>query len=122
VGRAVFLSSGGYDSHGRRTRRTFEDNLHRMVRLIEKVFPQGTRVTQPAGGFVLWVQLPGLVSARALFQQALDKGVCFAPGDVFTASGRYRNCLRLSCGQEWDCRIEDGVRTLGLLVGEAMAT
>ena len=116
---AAFLSSGGYDSHLRRIRRTFEDNLHQMVRTIEKVFPKGTRVSRPAGGFVLWAELPGAVSTRALFHQALETGVCFAPGDVFSASDRYGNCMRLSCGQSWDARIEHGLRRLGALAIEA---
>ena len=114
---AEFLSSGGYDSHLRRIRRTFEDNLHCMIRTIERVFPAGTRVTQPAGGFVLWVELPNGVSTRTLFTQALEKGVCFAPGDVFSASVRYGNCMRLSAGQGWDARIEAGLRVLGELAG-----
>ena len=50
---ADFLSSGGYDSHLRRIRRTFEDNIDRMLRAIDKAFPKGTRVTRPAGGSVV---------------------------------------------------------------------
>jgi DNA-binding transcriptional MocR family regulator len=118
---ADFLASGGYDSHLRRIRRTFEDNLHHMIRTLEKVFPDGTRVSQPAGGFVLWVELPPAVSTRALFHQALENGVCFAPGDVFSASDRYSNCMRLSCGQSWDERMERGLRRLGALAAEAVA-
>jgi DNA-binding transcriptional MocR family regulator len=117
---ADFLSSGGYDSHLRRIRRVFEDNLQQMIRTIEKTFPKGTRVSQPAGGFVLWVALPKAVRTRALFHQALEKGVCFAPGDVFSASDRYGNCMRLSCGESWDVRIENGLRRLGRLAGAAV--
>jgi DNA-binding transcriptional MocR family regulator len=117
---ADFLSSGGYDSHLRRIRRVFEDNLQQMIRTIEKTFPKGTRVSQPAGGFVLWVALPKAVRTRVLFQQALENGVCFAPGDVFSASDRYGNCMRLSCGESWDARIENGLRRLGRLAGAAV--
>ena len=118
---ADFLSSGGYDLHLRRVRRTFEDSLHQMIRTIDRTFPKGTLVSQPAGGFVLWVELPAAVSTRALFHQALEQGICFAPGDVFSASDRYGNCMRLSCGQLWDERMENGLRRLGALAGEAMA-
>jgi DNA-binding transcriptional MocR family regulator len=118
---ADFLSSGGYDSHLRRIRRTFEDNLHQMIRTLERVFPKGTRVSQPVGGFVLWVELPRAVSTWVLFHRALEDGVCFAPGDVFSASDRYGNCMRLSCGQSWDQRMEKGLRRLGVLAGEAVA-
>jgi DNA-binding transcriptional MocR family regulator len=112
---ADFLSSGGYDNHLRRIRRIFEDNLHHMTRTIDRTFPKGTRLSRPVGGFVLWVELPKPVSTRALFHQALENGICFAPGDVFSASDRYGNCLRLSCGQNWDDKMENGLRRLGEL-------
>jgi DNA-binding transcriptional MocR family regulator len=86
-----------------------------MTRVIEKTFPESTKVTRPAGGFVLWLELPRSRKSRDLFQQALEKGICFAPGEVFSASGRYHNCLRLSCGHPWHARIEKGVTTLGAL-------
>jgi DNA-binding transcriptional MocR family regulator len=112
---ADFLSSGGYDNHLRRLRRVFEDTIDQMLRAIDKSFPKGTKVTRPAGGFVLWLELPKSVDSRALFEKALQNGICFAPGDAFSASGRFRNCLRLSCGHGWDARIEQGVRQLGAL-------
>ena len=55
---AEFLSCGGYDSHLRRIRRVFAESIARMTRVIEQAFPPGTRVSRPAGGFVLWVELP----------------------------------------------------------------
>jgi DNA-binding transcriptional MocR family regulator len=112
---ADFLSSGGYDNHLRRIRRAFEDTIDRMIRAVDKSFPRGTKVTRPSGSFVLWLELPRSVRTRALFDAALDNGICFAPGDVFSASGRYGNCLRLSCGNGWDARIEKGVIKLGEL-------
>ena len=117
---AEFLASGGYDSHLRRIRRVFAHNIEMMTRAIDRSFPAGTRVSRPAGGFVLWLELPQAVKTRPLFQRALDEGICFAPGEVFSASGRFANCLRLSCGHSWDERIERGVTRLGALATEAM--
>jgi DNA-binding transcriptional MocR family regulator len=113
---ADFLSSGGYDGHLRRVRRAFQHNIAQMTRAIENAFPGGTRVTRPAGGFVLWVELPRPLKSHELFRQALDKGICFAPGNVFSPSGRYHGCLRLSCGHPWDAWIENGVAMLGALL------
>ncbi len=110
---ADFLSSGGYDSHLRRIRRIFGENAGRMSRAIERHFPAGTRVSRPAGGFVLWLELPQPFRSRDMFAAALECGICFAPGDVFSASDRFANCLRLSCGYPWDDRIEYGLQTLG---------
>jgi DNA-binding transcriptional MocR family regulator len=116
---ADFLSCGGYDSHLRRIRRTFADNIDRMTRAIERSFPQGTKVSRPAGGFVLWVELPKPIDTRGLFDEAVKRGICFAPGDVFSTSGGFSHCLRLSCGQGWDRRIEAGVMTIGALAEAA---
>jgi DNA-binding transcriptional MocR family regulator len=112
---ADFLSSGGYDSHLRRIRRIFSDNIEHMIRTIDRTFPEGTKVSRPAGGFVLWVELPKPIDSHTLFDEALRGGVCFVPGDGFSASGRYANCLRLSCGHHWDRRIEDGLTTIGTI-------
>jgi DNA-binding transcriptional MocR family regulator len=112
---AEFLSSGGYDSHLRRVRRTFRENIDRMIRTIDRAFPKGTRVSRPDGGFVLWLQLPRPLASRALFEAALKRGICFVPGDVFSTSDRYANCLRVSCGSAWHPRIEKGLETLGAL-------
>ena len=112
---AAFLSSGGYDHHLRRIRRVFADTLRSMAREIERSFPDGTRVSQPAGGFVLWLELPKPSDSTRLFSQGLEQGICFAPGVIFSANGEHAHCLRLSGGHGWDARIEKGVRTLGAL-------
>jgi DNA-binding transcriptional MocR family regulator len=121
VALAAFLASGGYDHHLRRLRRSFADTLAAMTRVIEQAFPAGTKVSQPAGGFVLWLELPQPLDSRLLFAQALAKGICFAPGVVFSASGGHAHCLRLSGGYGWDARIEKGVRALGAMARAALA-
>lgn len=117
---ADFLSSGGYDGHLRRIRGAFADNIARMTRAIDRAFPPGTRVSRPAGGFVLWLELPRPIRTRALLDDALAQGICFAPGDVFSASNRYAHCLRLSCGHHWDARIEAAVEKLGALAAKRL--
>lgn len=122
VALADFLASGAYDAHLRRLRRLLEENLLRLTRSIEESFPPDTRVSRPAGGFALWVELPRGFDSRALFDEALEHGICFAPGDVFSASRRFRNCLRLSAGSTWSERIDKGVRRLGELARTQLAT
>jgi DNA-binding transcriptional MocR family regulator len=109
---AEFLTSGGYDRHLRALRRTYAAQLGQVRAAIARWFPEGTRVTRPEGGFVLWVELPVEVDGLALHQQALRKGIAVAPGTLFTTSDRYRNCIRVS-GAFWSDRIRDAIRTLG---------
>ena len=110
---ADYLASGGYDGHLRRIRAVFRDNIERMSQAISRVFPRGTRVSRPAGGYVLWVELPKRIDTRELFDLAIERGICFAPGDVFSAARRYAHCLRLSCGAPWTGRIERALEVLG---------
>jgi DNA-binding transcriptional MocR family regulator len=79
---------------------------------IARWFPDGTRVTRPEGGVVLWVELPPEVDGLKFHQQALRKGIAVAPGTLFTTSDRYRNCIRVS-GAFWSDRTRDAIRTLG---------
>ena len=96
-------------------------NTGRMARAVEASFPPETKMSRPTGGFVLWLELPKRFDSRTLFDEALKHNICFAPGDVFSASRRFRNCLRLSAGHGWNDHIEDGVRHLGRLAQELLA-
>lgn len=120
VALARFLASGGYDHHLRRLRHVFADTLARMTQAVQRSFPAGTKVSQPAGGFVLWLELPEGIDTGALFTQALGEGICFGPGVVFSASGQHAHCLRLSGGYGWDARIERGVAVLGAMARSMM--
>lgn len=110
---AEFMGNGGYDHHLRRLRRAFREQVGRMTDAIERHFPAETRVTRPAGGFVLWVELPPSVDALALFQAASAKGVSLGPGVIFSPTGRYTHHLRLNCGLPWSDRLETAMRDVG---------
>ena len=112
---AEFLAAGGYEHQLRRLRRAFSSALQHMLGAIEQSFPPGTKVSQPQGGFFLWVELPKSIDIRRLFRSALDRRICFAPGEVFSASGKHLHCLRLSAGYGWDARIDKAVRSVGAL-------
>ena len=114
---AEFLRKGGYDHHLRALRRAFAGNLERMTQAVGEYFPDGTRATRPAGGFVLWVELPETVDALALHGQALKHQISIAPGPVFSATGQYRHFIRLSGGYPWSDRTEQALQTLGRLAG-----
>jgi DNA-binding transcriptional MocR family regulator len=112
---AKFLESGGYERHVRRLRRTFAEQLHMFSRAIAKYFPEGTRVSRPAGGFVLWIELPPRVDAVKLYRNALRENISVLPGPIFSATSRFTNCIRLSCAAEWSETLDRALLALGRL-------
>lgn len=112
---AGYLGRGGYDHHLRRLRGTLAQNLERLRVAVAEHFPEGTRLTRPDGGFHLWAELPDGTDAVALYRAARAEGVTTVPGPVFSASGAYANCLRLSAGIPWSSGVERGVARLGAL-------
>jgi DNA-binding transcriptional MocR family regulator len=113
---AEFLASGGYDRHLRRLRAAVAGNVERYREAIATEFPEGTRVSSPRGGFVLWVELPPGADALALHEQALRNRIVIAPGPLFSARQRFANFIRISAGTPWSPRVADGITTIARLL------
>ncbi len=109
---AEFLANGGYDHHIRKVRRIYARQAGQMRDAIGRHFPQGTRVTRPEGGFVLWVEMPEKVNALKLYEKALLKGISVAPGPIFTTGDKFKNCVRLNAAF-WSERVEQALEILG---------
>ena len=112
---ADLLESGGYERSLRQLRRRCAQQVDAARAVIAESFPKGTKVTRPAGGFILWVELPKSCDSIALFGKLLDRGISIAPGPMFSASQRYRNCMRISVGHPWNERAETALREIGKL-------
>ena len=110
-----FVASGDYDRNIRMLRTVLKTNKQRALSLVQECFPSGTRVNDPQGGGVLWVELPGGCSGYELFKRGLEHDISIAPGDLFSPSQKYKNFVRISFGVPWSDRIENGFRTLGRL-------
>lgn len=111
---ADFLATGGYDRFLRTVRPVYARRMEAVTRAVLTHFPQPTRVTRPAGGFVLWVEMPQRVDALKLYSAALKAGITFSPGPLFSAKGRYGNFLRLNTAF-WSPEVERAIATLGKL-------
>ena len=114
---AEFLANGGYDRHLRTIRRDYARRVALMGEAIGRHFPQGTRVSRPKGGFSLWVEMPEQVDSLELYGRAVKEGMTIAPGPIFSASGKYRNFVRLNVAF-WSERVEGAVEVLGRLAKE----
>lgn len=115
---ARFLASGKYARHIRKVQRAYMERTGRMIDQVAYSFPQGTRISQPLGGSVVWVELPSHFDAIRLFEDAEAIGVSIAPGPLFAADDTYRNCVRLNCANPWTPAIASAVSRLGVLLQE----
>ena len=113
---AHFLGVGRFDFHLRKLRKALHTQCLRYMQGILQYFPPGTKVSRPAGGFVLWVELDQQLNAYRLYQEALKHHVSVAPGQLFSAQGQFGNCLRISYARPWDKDVEEGLRLVGRLV------
>jgi DNA-binding transcriptional MocR family regulator len=117
---AEFVAGGGFDRQLRQARRAYARQVARMSDAVAEHFPADCLLSRPQGGFVLWVEMPRQVDALELHRAAVAEGIAFVPGQLFSAAGRYRNCLRLNCGNPWDPRFDAALRRLGELVSRRL--
>jgi DNA-binding transcriptional MocR family regulator len=89
-----------------------------MLEAMAEHFPANARWTHPAGGFFIWVTLPGWVDAQAMLAAAVERLVAYVPGTAFYADDRGRNQMRLAFCYPTEDRIREGVARLGSLLAD----
>lgn len=118
---ASLLESGKYERHLRVMRNELRRSVSRMHDMLDRFFPTGIRVTRPAGGFVLWLELPPEIDSTELAQAALEDGISIAPGALFSTTDKYHHHIRMSCAVRWSERVERALIRLGALIRERMS-
>ena len=92
-----------------------------MISALAREMPEETRWNEPDGGYFLWVDLPGGLSAESLLAQADEVGVAFIKGPDFFYDGGGESSLRLAFSYERPEAIDEGIARLGRLVRDAVA-
>jgi 2-aminoadipate transaminase len=83
-------------------------------------FPEGASWTHPAGGFYVWVTVPGM-DTRALLPEAVERRVAYVPGTAFYPDDSGTDRLRLAFCYPPEDAIREGVGRLGALLRERVA-
>ncbi|MHC1790162.1 aminotransferase-like domain-containing protein [Solidesulfovibrio sp.] len=110
---ALYLAQGGFERHLRKLRVVLERQARMTEERILRHFPEGTRVTHPGGGTVVWVQMPDNVDAITLFYAAKAQGIGVAPGNLFSSCDQFRHFLRVSYGHAWTPAVDAAHAALG---------
>lgn len=114
------LASGDYERHLRRLKPRVIQGVHAVVARVEASFPAGTRVTLPAAGFLLWVELPQRINALEVHRRALALGISVSPGPLFSPGAELQNYLRLNCANEPTPHLLNAIQQLGALCHQLM--
>lgn len=118
---AEFFKRGYYPAHHKMLCDLYRERRDTMLECIDKYFPEGTKHSFPDGGLFTWVELPGDIDTAELLKEATsdpEVNVAFVAGEGFFVgrTGRGRNCMRMSFGNNPPEKIREGVMKLGKLI------
>ena len=117
---AEYLKHDGYDAHLRKMRKAFAQQASIMRSAVKRFFPEATMMTEPQGGYVLWVQLAPEVDSMALYQRALEHRITIGPGYMFSVRKQaYGHYIRLNYSYPWSKQMEQAIMTVARLLPEA---
>ncbi len=121
---AEFIRRGGFSEHLETIKALYLERKIAMTESLRRNLGDRVSITDPEGGFFLWVTLEGddkLTSTTELFKSALAEGVAFIPGSALSPSGKFDDALRLCFASSTPDRIEEGVQRLTRALDQARA-
>lgn len=118
----LFFETGRFDLHLRNLRKTLYTQSLLYTKMIIEHFPESTKVSQPKGGCVLWVELDQRIDAFKLFQSGLKHNISISPGHIFSTDAKYTNCIRICYGAPLNKEIELALKLLGELAKDLIQT
>lgn len=107
------LDNGSLDTHIDVLRREYRGRVEAMDEALQQHFGGNARWTRPGGGYFFWLELEDRnVDTTPLREQARKLEVGFQSGPVFSNSGDFKHCLRLSFAHYRQDDIRDGIARL----------
>jgi DNA-binding transcriptional MocR family regulator len=114
---AGFMASGGYDRHLSAVRGTFLGRVEAVSGALAAALPPGCRLSRPAGGYILWLELPPGVSGTELWRRLMGQGIAVAPGAAFSMGKAHDGYVRLNCGLVPSPALDAALAAIGREVG-----
>ena len=102
--------------HLRKYRNGLKNQVSNTARAIARYFPKDTKLTAPDGGYILWVELNSKIDSIELYYLAGEDKIFIIPGVITSSTGKYKNCIRISCCHPWDENLEKGIMRLGKII------
>ena len=101
-------------------RLTLQQSLRDYRAFLLQTLPPDTAISNPTGGMVLWLQIPGLNSKR-LWQRAVQQQLDLRIGPAFTTLDLYQSYIRLNAGWPLDKAVQSQLEHFSALVDQSLA-
>lgn len=117
LGLADFIYSRAYQQHLDRLASQLMQQVEHYRAYILQAF-EGVEIalSQPEGGYALWLQLPNQVDGLSLYKEALLQQISIVPGHVFGEDNRYQHFIRLNAGHALNDDIRQAIDFLAARV------
>lgn len=107
-----YLGSGHYRHRLSQLQTWHRQSRNLMLQALETYFPDSATWTVPAGGLLLWVQLPDEVPLAAICQKVREQGILVSPATAFFPDRKGYNAMRLNFSRSSE-EITWGIRQIG---------
>ena len=117
---AEYCRNGSWEKHIERVRSLYKMRRDSALSALEHYMPADVKWSHPAGGFFIWLSLPGDIFADHLRRLALQEGVALAAGAGFFVNpvdGDHHVRLAYSCATPEE--IDIGIHVLGQVIHRA---
>lgn len=101
VSQAIIKEYIGKRAHRRhliKIKKDLEIRIDGYLNILSEILPEGSSIIRPTGGCLLWINFPKNIDTTRLFETLALQGLITAPGDIFSSSSYFNNCLRLNAG------------------------
>lgn len=115
-----YVSSGRLQQHIQELREIYAAKCKHMLAALEREMPDGTKWTEPNGGFFIWLTLPDGVDSVDMHPVSKENLVDYIPGTSFYSDGSGRDSLRLSYSAVTPEQIDEGIKRLAGVIRNAM--
>ncbi|OES45610.1 PLP-dependent aminotransferase family protein [Domibacillus iocasae] len=107
---AEWLGGGLYEHHLKYVRQELLKRRKAASASLQRHLSDVAEWTIPSGGFFIWLRLNQNISLKELYTEALNEGILFHPGSIYT-EGTSR-AIRLSFGYARPDQFEEGIKRM----------
>jgi DNA-binding transcriptional MocR family regulator len=118
---SAYLKDNDLDAHIRQLQRVYAKKCQTMVASLQSQLPATITVSNPAGGFFVWLQLPDSMNAEDILKRVQDH-VTFVPSTTLYPDHNVKNGMRLAFTNPDISAIRRGCRELADGIKAALAT